>query len=78
VQVADSGAVSVVRWREGTVLWSGPAGAGYYDAMPEPGGQRIAVFLLDPSHPQTGGWPPRNVYAVGPDGKAIQLLTDIQ
>jgi len=78
VQVADSGAVSVVRWRDGTVLWSGPAGAGYYDAMPEPGGQRIAVFLLDPSHPQTGGWPPRNVYAVGPDGKAIQLLTDVQ
>ncbi|HVS07221.1 MAG TPA: hypothetical protein VHK65_13800 [Candidatus Dormibacteraeota bacterium] len=78
VQVADSGAVSVVRWRDGTVLWTGPPGAGYYDAMPEPGGQRIAVFLLDPSHPQTGGWPPRNVYAVGPDGKAIQLLTDIQ
>jgi hypothetical protein len=78
VQVADSGAVSVVRWRDGTVLWSGPAGAGYYDAMPEPGGERIAIFLLDPSHPQTGGWPPRNAYAVGPDGKAIQLLTDVQ
>ena len=78
VQVADSGAVSVVRWRDGTVLWSGPAGAGYYDAMPEPGGQRIAIFLVDPSKPQTGGWPPRNVYAVGPDGQAIQLLTDVQ
>lgn len=78
VHVADSGAVSVVHWRDGTVLWSGPAGAGYYDAMPEPGGQRIAVFLLDPSHPQTGGWPPHNLYAVGPDGKALQLLTDIQ
>ena len=70
--------VSVVRWRDGTVLWSGPAGAGYYEAMAEPGGQRIAVFVLDSSHPQTGGWPPRNVYAVGPDGKAIQLLADVQ
>jgi hypothetical protein len=78
VEMADyNGPVSVVRWRDGTVLWSGPAGAGYYEAMPEPGGQRIAVFLLDPSHPQTGGWPPRNVYVVGPDGRALKLLTDI-
>jgi hypothetical protein len=60
------------------VLWSGPAGAGYYDAMAEPGGQRIAVFLLDPSRPQTGGWAPRNVYAVGPDGHAVELLTNLQ
>jgi hypothetical protein len=79
VQAEDArGPVSVVRWRDSTVLWTGPAGAGLYDAMEEPGGQRIAVFLLDPSHPQTGGWPARNVYAVGPDGTAIQLLTDIQ
>ena len=79
VQMTDAnGPVSVVRWRDGKVIWSGPAGAGYYEAMPEPGGQRIAVFLLDPSHPQTGGWPPRNVYAVGPDGKAVKLLTDVQ
>jgi hypothetical protein len=78
VQEADAnGPVSVVRWRDGTVLWSGPAGAGYYDALPEPGGQRIAVFLLDPSHPRTGGFPPRNVYVVGPDGQAVQLLTDV-
>jgi hypothetical protein len=79
VLMADArGPVSVVRWRDGTVVWSGQAGAGYYDAMPEPGGQRIAVFLLDPSHPQTGGWPPRNIYVVGPDGHATVLLTNVQ
>jgi hypothetical protein len=78
VQVADYNApVSVVRWRDGTVLWTGRDG-GYYDALPEPGGQRIAVSVLDPSHPQTGGFPPRNVYVVGPDGHAVQLLTDVQ
>ena len=70
--------VSVVRWRDGTVIWSGPSDGGYIDAMPEPGGQRIAVSVSDPQHPQTGGFPPRNVYVVGPDGKAIRLLTDVE
>ena len=70
--------VSVVRWRDGTVIWSGPSDGGYIDAMPEPEGQRIAVSVSDPQHPQTGGFPPRNVYVVGPDGKAIRLLTDVE
>ena len=70
--------VSVVRWRDGTVIWSGPSDGGYIDAMPEPEGQRIAVSVSDPQHPQTGGFPPRDVYVVGPDGKAIRLLTDVE
>lgn len=78
VQIADATApVSVVRWRDGTVLWSGPSDGGYLDAMPEPGGPRIAVSVRDPQHPQTGGFPPRNVYVVGADGQAIELLTDV-
>ena len=79
VQMADyNGPVSVIRWRDGTAIWSGPSDAGYWDAMPEPGGQRIAVSVRDPEHPQTGGYPPHNVYVVGPDGKAIRLLTDVE
>ena len=70
--------VSVVRWRDGTVIWSGPSDGGYIDAMPEPEGQRIAVSVSDPQHPQTGGFPPRNVYVIGPDGKAIRLLTNVE
>ncbi len=78
VQQADAnGPVSVVRWRDGTVLWTGPSDGGYDDVLPEPGGQRIAVSVLDPNHPRTGGFPPRNVYVVGPDGQAVQLLTDV-
>jgi hypothetical protein len=78
VQMADyNGPVSVVRWRDGTILWSGPSDAGYYDALPEPGGQRIAISVLDPTHPQTSAFPRRNVYVVGPDGQAAQLLTDV-
>jgi outer membrane protein assembly factor BamB len=78
VQMADNnGPVSVIRWRDGTVLWSGPTDGGYIDAMPEPGGQRIAISVRDPQHPQTGGFPPRNVYVVGPDGQAIELLKNV-
>ena len=71
------GPVSVIRWRDGTVVWTGPTGSDYLDAMPEPGGQRIAVSVSDPQHPQTGGFAPRNVYIVGPDGQAVELLTDV-
>jgi hypothetical protein len=69
--------VSVVRWRDGTVVWTGPTAGSFEDAMPEPGGPRIAVSILDPERPQTGGFPFRNVYVVGPDGQAVRLLTDV-
>src|SRR5205823_4116592 len=79
VQVADNnGPVSVIRWRDGTAIWSGPSDAGYWDAMPEPGGQRIAVLLRDPEHPQTGGYPPHNVYVVGPDGTASWVCSRVR
>jgi hypothetical protein len=71
------GQVSVINWRSGTVVWKGPSNGGYLEAMPEPGGQRIAVSVSDPQHPQTGGFAPRNVYVVGPDGQAVELLTDV-
>jgi len=71
------GPVSVIRWRDGTVVWTGANGGGYLEAMPEPGGKRIAVSLSDPQHPQAGGFASRNVYIVGPDGQAVELLTDV-
>jgi hypothetical protein len=72
-----NGPVSVVRWRDGTVVWSGPADGGYLGAMPEPGGQRIAISISDPQHPQTGGFYPGNVYVIGPDGQAVNLIMNV-
>jgi WD40 repeat protein len=72
-----NGPVSVVRWRDGTVIWRGPSDGGYLGAMPEPGGQRIAISVSDPQHPQTGGFYPGNIYVVAPDGQAIKLLTNV-
>jgi hypothetical protein len=76
--IADwQGPISIVRWRDGTIVWRGPSDGGYLDAMPEPGGQRIAVSVSDPQHPQTGGFYPGNVYVIGPDGQAIKLLANV-
>ena len=73
-----NGPVSVVRWRDGTVLWSGPGNGGYWSAMPEPGGQRVAIWVRDPNLPQTPGSQPLDVWAVGPDGHAVELLMNVQ
>jgi hypothetical protein len=73
-----NGPASVVRWRDGTILWSGPSNAGYWSAMSEPGGQRVAIWVRDPNPPQTPGSQPLDVYAVGPDGHAVELLTNVE
>jgi hypothetical protein len=71
------GSVSVIRWRDGTPIWHGPNGAGFYTAVPEPGAQRIAVSLRDPNHAQTGGFPPVDIFIVQPDGQAREILQNV-
>ena len=68
--------LSVINWRSGAVVWTGPSDGGYVDAIPEPGGQGIAVSVRN-QHPQTGGFPPRDIYVVTPDDQAVKLLTDV-
>ena len=76
--VADyGGPVSIIRWRDGTKVWTSAPDARYAEAIAEPGGQRIAVSLLDPNHPQTGGFPPIDIDVVSPDGKAVRILTNV-
>ncbi|HEV2012547.1 MAG TPA: hypothetical protein VGR77_01475 [Candidatus Dormibacteraeota bacterium] len=78
VQMTDyGGPVSIVRWRDGTVVWKGPSDGGFLAALPEPGGQRIAISVRDPKYPQTGGFPPGDIYVVSPDGQAVELLTNV-
>jgi hypothetical protein len=77
VEGTSPGAVSVVRWRDGGVVWTGPAGRTVTSALAEPGGQRIAVALWDPTRGYVRGYPPVDVYAVGPDGQARLLLQDV-
>jgi len=75
---ALDGVVSVIRWQDGTVLWTSPDGLTYNDALAEPGGQRLAVSLRDPAIPQTSGFPTVDLYVVGSDGQAHRLLHDVR
>ncbi len=77
VVAQDGGATSVVRWRDGTVVWSAPAGTLFSDMLPEAGGSKVAVAVQTPGHPQTGGFPIVDVYAVSPDGTALQILANV-
>ena len=69
------GATSLVRWRDGTVVWTAPAGTTFWSSFPEAGGSRVAVALQTPGHSPTEGTV--DVYAVGPDGTAIKILLDV-
>jgi len=73
VSNADN-SVSAIRWRDGSHLWDAPHGLTFDGAQAEPDGQRIALALRNPAYQQTGGYPPTDVYVVGPDGQATQLL----
>jgi len=73
----SDGSVSVVRWRDGSLVWSAPLRRTSVEALAEPGGQRIALALGNPAYQQTGGYPPADVYVVGPDGQAKQLLQKV-
>lgn len=73
VSNADN-SVSAIRWRDGRHLWDAPQGLTFEGALAEADGQRIAVALRNPDYQQTGGFPPVDLYVVGPDGQTAQLL----
>jgi hypothetical protein len=75
---------SVISWRSGQVIWKAPQGVEYWNALPEPGGRHVAVAVLSDVgiavgrgdyHGWTYGLPPQDLYVVGPDGPAVELLT---
>ena len=63
------GQVTVTRWRDGSVIWSGPQGSehGYAYGVTGPG-TSLAVGIRDPAFPQKFGFPPADLFVVGPDG----------
>jgi hypothetical protein len=72
--------LTVVRWRDGTVIWSAPHGVWYGGwARPEPGGTSIAVGVFNPANPwSTNGSVPQplDVYIVSADGRAPLVWDD--
>lgn len=69
--------VKLVRWSNGTVLWTSPEGSGYGDFRAEPGGTRIAIGVRNPARPQTSGFPPLDLYLLDGNGKQISIFEGV-
>jgi len=68
----SSGApVTLIRWRDETVLWSGPDGFHFREARAEPGGDRVAVGLVDPNGADTATVRLVNLYVITPAGQVV-------
>jgi hypothetical protein len=76
----------LVRWQDGTVVWAGPSGEGFYflRALPEPGGTNVAIGIADPAFPMdenvndpTFGDTPVDFYLIAGDGQVILQVNDI-
>ncbi len=70
-------ATSVIRWRDGKVIWTAPAGTTFGGTLPEPGGPNVVVAAQTPAQAQTGGFPAGDLYVVSADGAANQILSNV-
>jgi hypothetical protein len=62
--------VTLVRWRDGVVVWTGPAGLHFRAAKAEPNGTRIAIGLFNPS-PDPTAEPIVGLYVISADGRLV-------
>ena len=64
--------VTLIRWRDGVVVWTGPAGLPFRSAKSEPGGTRMAIGLID-SHSSADPTvaPIIDLYVVSADGRLL-------
>jgi hypothetical protein len=71
VASGNNGPVTLVRWRDGTVLWSCPPGVTFSSFTPEPNGTRIAIAAGNPVYPlESPGFDNVDLYIISADGVA--------
>ena len=65
--------VTVIRWRDASIVWSGPRPGAYYysQSSAEPGGARLAIGIINALNEQNNGFPLVDLYVVDPDGKVV-------
>ena len=73
------GPARIVRVSDGSTVWSGPSGSGFYVSSygAQPDGASIAVGLHNPAHTAVNGLNPVDLYIVAPDGHVVAELKDI-
>jgi hypothetical protein len=71
ISPSSGGPVTLTRWRDNTILWSGPDGLHFREARAEPGGDRVAVGLVDPIDAQTATVRLVNLYVITAQGQVV-------
>ena len=73
------GPARIVRISDGSTVWSGPSGPGFYVSSysAQPDGASIAVGLHNPAYTAVNGLTPVDLYIVAPDGHVVAELKDI-
>lgn len=74
-----NGPARIVRVSDGSPVWSGPSGSGFYVSrfVPQPNGDRFAVGIHNPAYPNYANLPGQDVYIVTSDGRLVAEFKDI-
>jgi hypothetical protein len=72
------GPARIVRVNDGSTVWSGPSGSGFYVSSygAQPDGTRIAVGLHNPANTDVNGLSAVDLYIVAPDGHVVAVMKD--
>jgi hypothetical protein len=68
--------VTVVAWRSGNVLWTGPAGYILSRVEPQPDGSSLAIWISTPSQLTYANGPHADLYVIASDGHVIAQVRD--
>ncbi|TME99232.1 MAG: hypothetical protein E6I39_08140 [Chloroflexi bacterium] len=73
------GPATIVRISDGSTVWSGPTGSGFYvySYAAQPDGASLAVGLHNPANTDVKGFTPVDLYIVAPDGHVVAEMKDI-
>ena len=73
------GPARIVRISDGSTVWSGPSGSGFYVSSygAQPDGASIAVGLHNPAYTAVNDLNPVDLYIVAPDGHVVAEMKDI-
>jgi hypothetical protein len=68
--------VTVIAWRSGNVLWTGPAGYILSRVEPQPDGSSLAIWVSTPTQLSSAGGPHADLYVIASDGRVIAHVRD--
>jgi hypothetical protein len=68
------GKVRLVNWRNGSVLWSAPAGYALQGSAAQPEGMSMAIWIITVGQLSTAGPYQADLYVIAHDGQVVSLV----